>query len=161
MHPFLANFQALLAATGARMHFLYTVEMRTALAHGVCLLLITLFVALPAVAHHSFAAYDTTQTRMLQGTIRAFQWSNPHIALKILVQVDGDGEQQEWDIESSSPVILKRFGWTRNSIKAGDRVSVVCNPLSDGTHGGRLHTVVLLDTGQTLDTKLSYRDRGP
>jgi hypothetical protein len=118
-------------------------------------LAVTLVVALPALAHHSFAAYDDTRTRTLKGTVMTFRWTNPHVALKVLVELDGGGEPQEWNFETSSPAILTRFGWTRNSIKPGDRVSVVCNPLSDGSLGGRLHTVVLLDTGQRLETKLS------
>jgi hypothetical protein len=127
---------------------------RRALPTGV-LLAVTLVVALPALAHHSFAAYDATHTRTLKGTVKTFRWTNPHVALKMLVEPDGGGEPQEWSIVTSGPAILTRFGWTRNSIKPGDRVSVVCNPLSDGSQGGRLHTVVMLDTGQILKTKLS------
>jgi hypothetical protein len=64
-------------------------------------------------------------------------------------------EPVKWTIITSSPAILKRFGWTQDSLKPGDRVSVVCNPMTDGSHAGRLHTVVLLETGQVLRTKLS------
>jgi hypothetical protein len=119
------------------------------------LLAVTLVLALPVLAHHSFAAYDVAHTRTLKGTLETFQWSNPHVTLKMLVQPDGGREPQEWSIVTSGPAVLMRFGWTRNSVKPGDRISVVCNPLSDGSHGGRLHTLVMLDTGQTLQTKLS------
>jgi hypothetical protein len=111
--------------------------------------------SLPAFAHHSFAAYDVIHTRTLEGTLETFQWGNPHVTLKMLVKPEGGGEPQEWSLVTSGPAILKRFGWTRASIKPGDRISVVCNPLSDGSHGGRLHTLVLRDTGQTFKTKLS------
>jgi len=111
--------------------------------------------ALPSLAHHSFAAYDATQTRTLIGTVKSFQWNNPHAAFTVLLEADGGGEPPEWNILTSSPAILMRFGWTQDSLKVGDRVSVLCNPLSDGSHGGRLHTVVLLDTGKVLQTKLS------
>jgi hypothetical protein len=118
---------------------------------------LTLTTALPppAAAHHSFAAYDVAHTRTIKGTLKTLQWSNPHVTFKMLVKPDGGGAPQEWNIITSGPAILKRFGWTRDSVKPGDRISVVCNPMSDGSHGGRLHTLVLLDTGQTLQTKLS------
>jgi hypothetical protein len=111
--------------------------------------------SLPALAHHSYAAYDANRTRTLEGTIRTYQWANPHVVLRMLVSPEGHREPQEWRIETSSPAILRRFGWTRHSLKPGDRVSVICNPLSDGSYGGRLHTLVLLQSNQTLRTKLS------
>ena len=111
--------------------------------------------AFPAFAHHSFAAYDVVNTRTLKGTLETLQWSNPHVTLKMLVQPDVGGPAQEWNLVTSGPAILKRFGWTRSSLKPGDRISVICNPMNDGSHGGRVHTVVLLDTGLTLKTKLS------
>jgi hypothetical protein len=111
--------------------------------------------AMPGFAHHSFAAYDSARTRTLTGAVKIFRWANPHVALGIFVETGTGTPPQEWSIETSSPAILKRFGWTRNSIKLGDRVTVICNPLTDGSPGGRLHSVVLLDTGQTLRTKLA------
>jgi hypothetical protein len=111
--------------------------------------------ALPCLAHHSYAAYDVNQTLTLKGTVETFQWSNPHSTFTLVLEPDGRSEPIKWNIVTSSPAILKRFGWTQHSLKIGDRVSVVCNPMTDGSHGGRLHTVVLLDTGQVLRTNLS------
>jgi hypothetical protein len=111
--------------------------------------------AVPALAHHSYAAYDSSQTRTIKGTVETFHWSNPHATFTLVLEPDGRSEPIKWNIITSSPAILKRFGWTHDSLKPGDRVSVLCNPTTDGTHGGRLHTVVLLDTGQVLQTKLS------
>jgi hypothetical protein len=111
--------------------------------------------ALPSLAHHSYAAYDLIQTITLKGTVETFHWSNPHSTLTLVLEPNGRSEPVKWNIITSSPAILKRFGWTQNSLKIGDRVSVLCNPMTDGSHGGRLHTVVLLDTGQILRTKLS------
>ena len=119
------------------------------------LLTVTALVGVPAGAHHSYARFDDTRVRTLEGTIKSFQWSNPHVVIKLLVKLDDSGEPQVWSVESSSPAILTRFGWRRSSVKPGDRVRVVCNPLRDGSPGGRLHTLVRLDTGQTLKTKLS------
>jgi Family of unknown function (DUF6152) len=111
--------------------------------------------ALPSLSHHSYAAYDLNQTRTLKGTVEAFHWSNPHSTITLVLEPDGRGEPIKWNIITNSPAVLKRFGWTQNSLKSGDRVSVLCNPASDGSPAGRLHTVVLLDTGQVLRTKLS------
>ena len=104
----------------------------------------------PALAHHSFAMYEPTKTLTLKGTVKTFQWTNPHVVIWILVQPDGGGAAQEWSIETTSPGVLTRGGWTRQSIKPGDRVSVTFSPLRDGSHGGGLNSVTLLDTGQKL-----------
>lgn len=104
----------------------------------------------PASAHHSFAMYEPTKTLTLKGTVKTFQWTNPHVILWILVQPEGGGAAQEWSLETTSPGVLTRAGWTRQALKAGDRVSVVFSPLRDGSHGGGLKSVTLLDTGQTL-----------
>ena len=82
-------------------------------------LAVALVIPAPVLAHHSFAAYESTQTRTLRGTVETFQWSNPHVAFKMRVEPDGGGEPQEWSIETSGPAILTRFGWTRSSTKAG------------------------------------------
>lgn len=115
----------------------------------------TLLIASPAPAHHSFAAYEDTRIRTLEGTVKTFKWTNPHAMLTVLTQPDGRSQPQEWTIVTSGPAILARFGWRRNSMKPGDRIRMVCNPRRDGSPGCRLHTLVMLDTGQTLKTKLS------
>jgi hypothetical protein len=115
----------------------------------------TALMALPSLAHHSYAAYDLNHTVSLKGTVESFHWSNPHSTFTLVLEPLAFSEPVKWNIITSSPAILKRFGWTQDSLKPGDRVSVLCNPMSDGSHGGRLHTVVLLDTGQVLRTKLS------
>jgi hypothetical protein len=104
----------------------------------------------PAFAHHSFAMYEPTKTLTFKGTIKSFQWTNPHVIVSILVQPEGGGAAEEWALETTSPGVLTRAGWTRQSLKAGDRVSVTISPLRDGSHGGSLNSVTLLDTGQTL-----------
>jgi hypothetical protein len=131
--------------------------MSTALLSAVIVL-----VAPPTTAHHSFAAFEDTRIRTLEGTVEAFQWTNPHVMLKVLTKPDGRGQSQEWTIVTSGPAILKRFGWRGNSLKRGDGVRLACNPLRDGSPGCRLHTLMVLDSGQTLDTKLSTAtDLGP
>lgn len=107
-------------------------------------------VASPALAHHSFAMYEPTKTLTFKGTVKTFQWTNPHVVIWVLVQPDSGGAAEEWSFETTSPGVLTRAGWTRQSIKAGDRVSVTFSPLRDGSHGGGLNSLTLLDTGQKL-----------
>ena len=115
---------------------------------------------LPASAHHSFAMYEPTKTLTFKGTVKAFQWTNPHVVVWILTQPEGGGAAQEWSLETTSPGVLTRAGWTRQSLKAGDRVSVTFSPLRDGSHGGGLNSVTLLDTGQTLVPKFGKEEPG-
>jgi hypothetical protein len=114
----------------------------------------------PASAHHSFAMYEPTKTLTFKGTVKAFQWTNPHVVVWILMQPDDGGPAQEWSLETTSPGVLTRAGWTRQSLKAGDRVSVTFSPLRDGSHGGGLNSVTLLDTGQTLIPKFGKEEPG-
>ena len=124
-------------------------------AQAALLAMAALFPVSEASAHHSFAAYDSTRTLTLTATVETFEWANPHAVLQVLAQENGADAQAEWDIDTSSPSILQRFGWKRDSVRRGDRVLVVLNPMKDGSHHGRLHTVTLLDTGRVLRTKLS------
>jgi len=114
----------------------------------------------PAVAHHSFAMYEPTKTLTLKGTVKSFQWTNPHVVVWVLVQPEDGGAVQEWSLETTSPGVLIRNGWTRQSLKAGDRVSVTFSPLRDGSRGGGLNSVTLLDTGQTLIPKFGKEEPG-
>ena len=114
----------------------------------------------PAVAHHSFAMYEPTKTLTLKGTVKSFQWTNPHVVVWVLVQPEDGSAVQEWSLETTSPGVLTRNGWTRQSLKAGDRVSVTFSPLRDGSRGGGLNSVTLLDTGQTLIPKFGKEEPG-
>jgi hypothetical protein len=116
--------------------------------------------AAPASAHHSFAMYEPTKTLTFKGTVKNFQWTNPHVVLSILVQPDDGSAAQDWALETTSPGVLTRAGWTRQSIKPGDKVSVTLSPLRDGSHGGSLNSVTLLATGQTLIPKFGEEKPG-
>jgi hypothetical protein len=104
----------------------------------------------PASAHHSFAMYEPTKTSTFNCTVKSFQWTNPHVILRVLVQPEDGGAPQEWSFETRSPGVLARAGWTRQSLKPGDRVSVTFNPMRDGSRGGDVNSVTMLDTGQKL-----------
>ena len=96
----------------------------------------TLLLAAPCCAHHSFAMFDRTKAVTLQGTVKQFQWTNPHCFIQVLV-ASPDGPV-EWSIEMNSPGASYREGWRPGTLKAGDKVTVVINPVRDGAHGGRL-----------------------
>lgn len=96
--------------------------------------------AVPAFAHHSFAMFDNQKDLTLEGTIKEFQWTNPHSWIQVMVK-DESGKEVEWSIEGGSPNSLRRNGWQRTSLKPGDKVVVITHPLKDGSPGGSLVSV--------------------
>jgi hypothetical protein len=88
----------------------------------------------PSLAHHSFAMFDQTKETWIEGTVKEFQWSNPHTFIQ--VEADQRGRTIEWSLEGGSPNILSRNGWKRTSLKPGERVRVLIYPLRDGRPGG-------------------------
>jgi Family of unknown function (DUF6152) len=104
--------------------------------------------SLPITAHHSFAIFDRDKQVTLSGTVKEFQWTNPHVFVQLIVK-NSQGVDEEWSIEGASPNMLFRSGWTNQSFKPGDKVTVVVNPLRDGTHGANFVFAKLPD-GKTL-----------
>src|SRR5256885_8868050 len=83
-----------------------------------------LLAALPILAHHSFAAeYDANKPVTLTGAVTKVEWMNPHARFYIDVK-DASGQMANWELELGSPNGLMRSGWTRNSLKIGDMVTV-------------------------------------
>jgi hypothetical protein len=110
-------------------------------------------VAAPALAHHSFAMFDRSKTISLTGTVRTFSWTNPHTFVWVYID-NGHGGQDIWAIEfASSPVGLARDGWTKDTLKPGDKITIELNPLRDGRTGGMLKRAYLAD-GRTLDEQI-------
>lgn len=102
----------------------------------------------PAAAHHSFAMFDRTRDVLLKGTVREFQWTNPHSFIELEVS-DAQGAVTTYSIEMNSPNNLTRQGWKSGSLKAGDKVLLTMSPLRDGTKGG-LFLAVQLPDGRVL-----------
>jgi hypothetical protein len=102
--------------------------------------------ALPAaaLAHHSYAMFDLSRTVTLQGTIKDFQWTNPHSWIWIDV-AGADGKPEQWGIEGMSPNYLARRGWSKHTLNPGDKVSVLIHPLKGADHGGSFLSVTLAD----------------
>ena len=111
--------------------------MKARLITAVAALALVAGAAAPALAHHSFAMFDNNKSVTLEGTVKEFQWTNPHSWVQVMVK-DASGKDVEWSVEGGSPNGLARQGWKRTSMKAGDKISVVIHPLKDGTAGGSL-----------------------
>ena len=97
-----------------------------------------------ALAHHSFAMFDTKKTITLNGTIKEFQWTNPHSWVQINVP-NADGKMVEWSIEMGSPNMLSRNGWRPSTLKPGDKVELITNPMKDGSPGGAMVKITVPD----------------
>jgi hypothetical protein len=95
-----------------------------------------------AQAHHSYAAFDRAKTVEVAGTVKSWEWTNPHVWLTVSVP-QKKGPPVDWAFEGLAPGTLRGKGWLRTSIKAGDKVTVVMNPRRDGTPGGALANVIL------------------
>ena len=97
-----------------------------------------------ALAHHSFAMFDSEHQVKISGQITRFDWTNPHIYLFVTGGEAGK-EARALTIEGASPGILNRVGWKFNMIKAGDKVTMVIAPLRSGEPGGLLKEIKLPD----------------
>jgi hypothetical protein len=103
-----------------------------------------------AFGHHSFAAeFDANKPVKLTGTVTKVEWTNPHTWFYIDVKGD-DGKITNWGLEMGSPNGLMRAGWSRNSMKAGDVVTVEASRAKDGSNNANARSVTLASTGQRL-----------
>lgn len=100
--------------------------------------------AVPAVAHHSFAMFDAGKTVTLEGSVKEFQWTNPHAWIMLNV-ANQQGQSDVWAIELNGPSGLARDGWKPKTLTPGMNVSVTIHPLRDGSNGGQFLNVKLPD----------------
>jgi hypothetical protein len=108
--------------------------------------LLALTAAPAALAHHSMAMFDLKTKKELTGTVREFQWTNPHCYVQLVVR-NAEGKDEEWSLEMAAPAYLQAKGWKARIIKPGDRISVSIWPLRSGARGG------MLDFAKTADGK--------
>jgi len=117
----------------------------------------------PVAAHHSYAMFDQTRSATVKGTVRALEWTNPHVWVWINVTDDAGGTAV-FGFESNAPSELARFfGWNKNILEVGAPVTVEYSPLKSGRNGGALHTITFAD-GRSLRTprsEASYRTGPP
>lgn len=110
--------------------------------------LAALIFSAPLPAHHGFASYDTDKKITIKGTIAEWIWSNPHCLVQLDVTDEG-GQTVRWVLETENPSSMIRSGWTKDSVKVGDQVTVTVVPVKGGRPVGRI-AEVLLPNGQKL-----------
>jgi len=101
-----------------------------------------------AQAHHSRAMFDLQRPVELTGTVREFQFTNPHCYIQLVVRNDR-GIEEEWSVEMGAPSHLRGAGWKKSTLKAGDRIRVTIAPLRNGRRGGELVRATTAD-GRSL-----------
>jgi hypothetical protein len=104
--------------------------------------------SLPLLAHHGNAAYDMGKSVTLKGTVTRWVWANPHCILQLEVTDDG-GQVVQWSLETENPSSMVHYGYTKQSMKPGDQVTVTVLPAKNGKPIGRIVEVVL-PSGQRL-----------
>jgi len=115
-----------------------------------------LLVAGNVSAHHSFAPFDLTKEKTITGTVSRFEWTNPHSWIWVDVPNEKGGVES-WAVEGMSPNYLARRGWTRTTVKPGDKITIAVRPLRSGENGGMFVRATLADgrvltqTGQPKD----------
>jgi hypothetical protein len=118
------------------------------IASFISLILSAGFIPAVAIAHHSTASFDGSKEVVLIGTVKEFQWTNPHTWVQLEVKNE-KGEVVEWSIEGGSPGTLSRNGWKKSTFKPGDNVSIKVHPMLNGNPGGSFVGASLAD-GSTL-----------
>lgn len=97
-----------------------------------------------AAAHHSGAMFDQGKTVTLTGTIKEYQFTNPHVWIEVLVP-DAKGKPVQWSIEGEGPSLMARLGLKPRALQPGDKVTLKAHPLRDGRPGGSFITMTLAD----------------
>lgn len=108
----------------------------------------------PASAHHSFAMFDEGTCATIAGSVRKFTWAYPHMWLWLETARTADGKPVLYGFEGGDPASLAVAGWKPDTVKKGDKVTVLFNPLRDGRKGGSLRQLTFAD-GKTLGAQVS------
>lgn len=109
---------------------------------ALALAAIAAYTAAPAFAHHSFAMFDREKAMEVSGVVKEYEWSNPHVWIHITTP-DKGGKTVMWSFEMQSIAQDTRAGWRADTVKPGDKISIVFHPLKDGTRGGQLMSATL------------------
>jgi hypothetical protein len=108
-----------------------------------------LIVCVPVLAHHGRSNYDVSSTATVKGVVTEFEWINPH-ALIHLDATDETGKVEKWIAETNSPNILNRQGWTKNTVKPGDQITLVGHRVKGGASYINFSKIIFAD-GRELD----------
>ncbi|MBZ5659271.1 MAG: hypothetical protein LAO08_02595 [Acidobacteriia bacterium] len=107
-----------------------------------------LAISFPAFAHHGRAGYDSAKFATVKGTVAAVEFVNPHVLVQLNVK-GSSGSVEKWLVEGTSPNMLVREGWARNTVKPGDEITATGHPAKDGARAMRIEKLVL-SNGQEL-----------
>ena len=121
------------------------------LKHLITAAALSIIASYPASAHHSGAMFDDAKEVALVGTVKEFQYTNPHSWIQVMVP-GANGGDVEWSIETAAPIVLLRAGIRANALVPGDKVTVRAHPLRNGNPGGNLINVKKAD-GTILSTR--------
>lgn len=116
---------------------------------SIALVLSGLAFSATVLAHHGGSEYDHKNLISIKGTVTDFYWANPHCQIFLDVK-DDSGKVTGWGIETNSPAVMERAGWTRKSLAAGDDVTISLAPSKKGTPVGLLRKLVFTKTGKEL-----------
>ena len=103
-----------------------------------------------ALAHHSFSMFDLQRQVTVNGTVKQFQWTNPHAYIQVVAK-DAQGRDVEWSMEMGAPMYLYARGWRPRTLRAGMDIKVTLNPLRNGRPGGVVRDVTTAD-GRAIGT---------
>ena len=117
-----------------------------------------LVLSVPASAHHGSAAFDTGKQVVMKGTVTRWFWANPHCFLQFDAK-DDSGSVVHWVAETSNPPDMINRGWSKETFKPGDEVTVTVEPVKNGKPAGRVLQVVL-PNGKTLSYRLALTGPG-
>jgi hypothetical protein len=125
--------------------------MKKILIGAAIALSLTAGAAAPALAHHSFAMFDFQASKTVTGTVEQFDWTNPHTFIWLQVPEGAHGATVRYGFEGMSPNYLGRRGWSKTTLKPGDKVTVTYHPLKDGSKGGTYQKVMLPDGKELMN----------
>ena len=120
----------------------------------ITIVLCFLALSVPLFAHHGAAAYDTDKKITLKATVTQWFWANPHCFLKFDAK-DEKGNLVHWATETSNPSDMVNLGWSKDTFKPGDEITVTFTPVKNGNPVGRVDSVVL-PNGQTLSARVKF-----
>jgi hypothetical protein len=115
---------------------------------GAVLVLASLLCTAPVAAHHSGALYNSDESKTLVGTVKEFQWTNPHCWIQL--SVTGATGVEEWSIEMGAPLQLYQGGWRPGTLKIGDEITVLVHPAHDAALKGGLFVSATRASGETI-----------
>lgn len=128
--------------------------MKTKIVSLLAILTTSLAISGPASAHHSMSMYDRGHDTTFKATITQFDWVNPHSQI-IFSVADEHGNIEKWVAEGPGPNRLSNHGWSQDSIKPGDQVTIIGNRNKDGSTTMRFEKVIL-PSGHVLEARPHY-----